>query len=110
MAKNDINSRRYREVIRARVLQRDAYICHYCGGNADHVDHIIARKHGGSNDMENLVAACASCNHRKGAKPVEVFLTQLATPLIFRDSLSLEMSTNRPNSPFTFPISTQSDQ
>jgi hypothetical protein len=31
------------------------------------VDHIIPRKHGGSEETDNLAAACVDCNLRKGA-------------------------------------------
>jgi len=31
-----------------------------------HIDHIIAQKHGGQNESENLAWACFSCNLRKG--------------------------------------------
>ena len=47
---------------RALVLKRDEYICHYCGGEATQVDHVISRKQGGGHELENLVACCASCN------------------------------------------------
>lgn len=46
--------------IRARVLQRDGFTCYYCGADADTVDHILAVAKGGTDDMENLVAACRS--------------------------------------------------
>lgn len=47
-----------------RVLRGDP--CAYCGGTAHLVDHIDPRP-GGSNDWDNLTAACRSCNGRKGA-------------------------------------------
>ena len=31
-----------------------------------HIDHIIAEKHGGQSESENLAWACFSCNLRKG--------------------------------------------
>src|SRR5262245_9072819 len=51
--------------IRLEVLERDNWLCRYCGAAANAVDHIIARTRGGTNDMENLVAACKPCNSRK---------------------------------------------
>ena len=53
---------------RLRVLQRDGYVCQYCGGEATQVDHVIARAMGGGHDLDNLVACCALCNSRKGSK------------------------------------------
>lgn len=32
-----------------------------------HIDHIIARKHGGSDDEANLFLACANCSLGKGS-------------------------------------------
>jgi hypothetical protein len=31
-----------------------------------HVDHIVARKHGGQTVLENLALACLHCNRHKG--------------------------------------------
>jgi hypothetical protein len=35
--------------------------------NRFHVDHIIASKHGGSNEDDNLCLACYKCNSYKGS-------------------------------------------
>ncbi len=59
-----------REPIPARtryeVFERDGYTCQYCGAKAPdvelHIDHIVPVSKGGTNDMTNLVTACASCN------------------------------------------------
>lgn len=44
-------------------------ICQYCGKPAapPHVDHILAKANGGTDDLYNLTLACASCNFSKSA-------------------------------------------
>lgn len=32
------------------------------------IEHILSRHHGGTNDLNNLALACASCNHEKGIR------------------------------------------
>ena len=61
---------------RFAVLERDGFRCKYCGRGhredvALHVDHILPRSEGGSNDMSNLVAACAECNLAKSNRLIE---------------------------------------
>lgn len=58
----------YREwaSVRLQVLERDDYTCVYCGDQAGHVDHIHPISKGGSNDEDNLAAACSHCNISKG--------------------------------------------
>jgi len=52
--------------IRFKVLERDSFTCQYCGMSAPdvvlHVDHIKPVSKGGTNDMDNLITACAACN------------------------------------------------
>jgi 5-methylcytosine-specific restriction endonuclease McrA len=50
----------------AAVLRRDRHVCHYCGGQATTADHIVPKAKGGTDSMDNLVAACLSCNGSKG--------------------------------------------
>lgn len=53
--------------VRAAVLERDEYTCRYCGAIATTADHIIPLYKGGAPfDLENLAAACMSCNSGKG--------------------------------------------
>jgi hypothetical protein len=59
------------ESMRLTVLYRDNYRCRYCYHRADTVDHIIPYSRGGETVMGNLVAACRSCNSRKGARTPE---------------------------------------
>lgn len=58
--------RRGNRATRDGVLQRDGYTCAYCVGDGNTVDHVIPESRGGQNTWENLVAACAPCNGRKG--------------------------------------------
>jgi 5-methylcytosine-specific restriction endonuclease McrA len=55
------------------VLRRDNYTCQYCGKRSIHltVDHVFPRRLGGRQTWTNLVAACPSCNHRKGGRTLE---------------------------------------
>ena len=52
--------------VRFFVLKRDNFTCVYCGRSASEVtleiDHKIPVSRGGSNDVDNLVTACRSCN------------------------------------------------
>jgi len=57
--------------MRKEVMERDAWTCQYCGEPAEHIDHIIPRLHGGRDEHDNLVAACATCNCSKGARTPE---------------------------------------
>ena len=57
-----------RKITRRAVLARDSWTCQYCGTKKSGltVDHVIPRSRGGKSVWENIVAACASCNRRKG--------------------------------------------
>lgn len=54
------------------VWARAGYRCEYCRISFPHyrlpfqVDHIIARQHQGSTDLDNLALACFHCNRHKG--------------------------------------------
>ena len=60
--------------LRFEVFKRDSFTCQYCGKSAPdvvlHVDHIKPVKEGGTNDITNLVTACADCNLGKGARKI----------------------------------------
>jgi 5-methylcytosine-specific restriction endonuclease McrA len=54
---------------RRAVLARDRETCQYCGAQPGRahltIDHVLPRAQGGTTTCENVVAACAVCNHRK---------------------------------------------
>jgi len=64
------------------VLRRDNYTCQYCGQRTIHltVDHVVPRHLGGEYSWDNLVAACPSCNHRKGGRMLEQVQMHLLRP------------------------------
>lgn len=67
------------------LLYRSQHRCEYCGfpfddrvkGRRFTVDHVVPKTKGGSDEIENLKAACSSCNTSKGAKTIEEFRNML---------------------------------
>ena len=55
-------------ISRKNILKRDNHTCQYCGIRSVPmtIDHIIPRQNGGEDSWYNLVAACVTCNARKG--------------------------------------------
>ena len=62
-------------VSRRTVLARDNYTCQYCGSQPGKaqltIDHVVPRSKGGGTTWDNVVAACAPCNRRKGNRTPE---------------------------------------
>ncbi len=68
---------------KAKLLKRDRCTCAYCGevfAEDDlQVEHILPESRGGGWGWLNLVAACAFCNGRKGARTPE----EAGMPLLY---------------------------
>lgn len=74
------------------VRARAGHRCEYCGIHQRfyprwtfHVEHIVARQHGGRDDPDNLALACHLCNRKKGPNlsgvdPATNQLTRLFNP------------------------------
>ena len=74
------------EATRRAVFERSGRRCEYClvphdpPGAADpllpgpHVDHVIARQHGGGDEMDNFALSCPHCNRHKGPNAASVTL------------------------------------
>lgn len=54
--------------VRLHILERDNHVCSYCGAHATQCDHIVPLARGGTNDPDNLTAACSRCNASKAAR------------------------------------------
>lgn len=70
---------------RRGVLARDRETCQYCGAQPGRayltIDHVVPRSQGGTTTWENVVAACATCNHRKANRtPAQAGMVLAATP------------------------------
>ncbi|MGG5889813.1 HIT domain-containing protein [Falsiroseomonas sp. HC035] len=63
--------------VRYEVLKRAGFRCELCGSPADEkaleVDHILPRKHGRKDLLENLQALCWQCNSNKGDRDATDF-------------------------------------
>ncbi len=59
--------------LRRQVRDRAGERCEYClipesmSWTTHTIDHILAEKHGGTTEADNLALACALCNSRKGS-------------------------------------------
>ena len=70
---------------RYNIYLRDAFTCQYCAvefpAEMLTFDHIVPRSRGGRTTWENVVAACAACNHTKGNRlPDEAKMPLLHPP------------------------------
>ena len=73
--------------LRYEILRRDNHTCRYCGATAPDVpltvDHVLPVALGGSDDPDNLVAACRDCNAGKtSSNPDQPLVTQVSDDAI----------------------------
>lgn len=61
------------QVLRSLVRRRARELCEYCRLPqmssrfvSFHIEHVVARQHGGESDADNLALACSYCNRHKG--------------------------------------------
>jgi 5-methylcytosine-specific restriction endonuclease McrA len=66
---------------RFNLFLRDGFCCQYCGAKGDLTfDHVVPRSRGGITSWENVVAACAQCNLRKGSRSLRAAGLRLRQP------------------------------
>ncbi len=70
-------------ISRERLFARDQHVCGYCGGRFSesdlNIEHVTPESRGGSNNWENVVTACRSCNQRKADRSPE----EAGMPLLY---------------------------
>ena len=74
--------KRFNAKERRQVYDKCNGHCAYCGCEIDikdmQIDHVRSLHwHDGSNEMENLLPSCRSCNHYKGTSTIENFRRNL---------------------------------
>lgn len=68
-----------------RLADRDGEHCVWCSTYLTYesihctLDHIRCRSHGGADALDNLVLACAACNHRRADAPASSWLDACLT-------------------------------
>lgn len=66
-------------------IEEQGYMCFYCSHPLEddyHVDHYYPLAKGGSNDAENIVIACPSCNMAKSDKDPDEFMEQIGRTFV----------------------------
>ena len=64
--------RYFSQAVRQFVASRAGFRCEYCrkpeiiANFSFHIEHIISRQHGGTDNLSNLAYACSWCNWKKG--------------------------------------------
>jgi hypothetical protein len=55
---------------RIKIMKRDRFTCQFCGAQPGSseltIDHVMPQSRGGKSTWENTVAACETCNAKKG--------------------------------------------
>lgn len=66
---------------REKIFNKYGGRCAYCGceitTGAFQVDHLLSKRSGGTNDFENLMPSCRSCNNWKTSMSIEQFRLEM---------------------------------
>ena len=77
VAQADNKTRKIATSVKLRLPQN--HLCPYCGnhlGDNPHADHIYPVSRGGLSTLVNMVYACASCNKKKKANTLKMFIDE----------------------------------
>lgn len=83
---------------RQKVYDKCNGYCAYCGTEIEYkdmqVDHVKPLRLGGSDNMDNMLPACRSCNHYKATLDVEGFRKYLSEihKRLMRDSVPYQVA------------------
>jgi hypothetical protein len=64
--------------VREYLLEKFHRTCAYCDAQNVplQIEHIVCKASGGSNRVSNLTLGCQPCNQKKGARPIQEFLSK----------------------------------
>lgn len=82
--------------LRQATLRRDGHACQYCGAVAHQADHVVPRRRGGADALDNLVACCHICNKTAGNHLFISFAAKKAWVLAQRDGTKVEVRERPP--------------
>lgn len=95
-----MNRKKFSLLERQQVYEKCNGHCAYCGCELSikdmQIDHVQSLYwHGGTNDMDNLLPSCRSCNHYKGSSTLENFRKNLERmpQVLMRDSVTYRIAT-----------------
>lgn len=78
--------------VRKLVLRRADYRCWYCGTDSNvsgrmsyEIDHVQPVSKGGTNDPDNLVASCRSCNGEKADMTLKEYREKCGNDLFWQE-------------------------
>jgi 5-methylcytosine-specific restriction endonuclease McrA len=77
-------TKKTRELVYAKYNGRCAYCGHKITLSEMQVDHIIPKRSGGTDSLDNYNPACRTCNHYKRATRLETWRTVFLGELISR--------------------------
>lgn len=74
--------------LRATLFERDGWSCRYCGDavtmETATLDHVVPVSRGGTDDPDNLAAACLMCNSVKSGRTYEEAAPDILTAIVKR--------------------------
>jgi len=84
---------------RLAIYLRDGECCLYCGAAIEDgailtLDHVVPCELGGTNEADNLVTACLSCNSAKQNKTIRQFFVVLRDKGIETDLIGVRIRRN----------------
>ena len=95
-----VKRKRFNAKERKQIYDKCNGHCAYCGCELDikdmQIDHVKSLYwHDGTNEMENLLPSCRSCNHYKGTSTLEQFRANLERmpQVLMRDCVTYKIAT-----------------
>lgn len=98
MSSSEFRRKRLSSTKRQEIFDKTRGHCAYCGEKLElkdmQVDHIVALRLGGDDDISNMLPACRSCNHYKRGNSLEGFrkMVENQPNVLLRDSVGYRIA------------------